>query len=42
MPLLGASGNLVAHPLDLVTLYPIRLSREGKEERVKKLLRTPQ
>jgi hypothetical protein len=38
MPLSGAPGKLVSHPLDLVTFYPSRLSREGEDERVKEAL----
>jgi hypothetical protein len=38
MPLSGAPGHLVAHPLDLITFYPTRLSREEQENRVKETL----
>jgi hypothetical protein len=38
MTLSGECGKLVSHPLDLITLYPTRLSRDGQEERVKETL----
>jgi hypothetical protein len=34
-----APGNLLSHPLILITFYPTRLSREGQEERVKEALK---
>jgi hypothetical protein len=42
MPLSGEPGNLVAHPLGLITFYPIRLRERDRRRELKKLLRTPQ
>jgi hypothetical protein len=34
----GERGSLSPHPLDLITFYPTRLNREGKEKRGKETL----
>jgi hypothetical protein len=38
LPVSGAPGSLVPHPLDLITFYPTRLNREGQEKRSKEAL----